>query len=230
MRRLTGFMAIGLVLAGPALAPAALAQGMLGRSGAVRPENNREPPRPPIPGLPGLMGRQNVAPIPAEVPPASMNPNDALFDGINRGDMATVRDAVARGADVGARNALGLTALESAVDQARPAIMFYLLSVRGAATNAAAPDREAPARRPTTSREERAALAREEREARGRRGALPAEAPAAPAARQLPVLWAGNGGAPQPELGFLGFDAGRPDGARPESARGDAPRRSPRRG
>jgi hypothetical protein len=201
-------MAVGLLAAEPALA-----QGMLGRSGAVRPESNREPPRPPIPGLPGLMGRQNVAPIPAEVPPASMNPNDALFDGINRGDMATVRDAIARGADVGARNALGLTALDSAVDQARPDIMFYLLSVRGAATNAAPPpDGEAAGSRNARGRRE--ALPREEREPRGRRGTV--EAPAAPAARQLPVLWAGNGGAPLPELGFLGFDAGRPDGARPQ--------------
>jgi hypothetical protein len=234
MRRIAGLAALALLAAEPALA-----QNMLGRSGAVRPENNREAPRAPIPGLPGLMGRQNIAPIPAEVPPASMNPNDALFDGINRGDMATVRDAVARGADVGARNALGLTALESAVDQARSEIMFYLLSVRGAATNAGAPDQAAPprGRRPPTTREERAAAlreersgnareersgsAREERDAGNRRGAAPAEASPA---RQLPVLWAGNGGAPQPELGFLGFDAGRPDGARPEPPRGDAGR------
>jgi hypothetical protein len=157
MRRIAGLAALALLAAEPALA-----QNMLGRSGAVRPENNREAPRAPIPGLPGLMGRQNIAPIPAEVPPASMNPNDALFDGINRGDMATVRDAVARGADVGARNALGLTALESAVDQARSEIMFYLLSVRGAATNAGAPDQAAPprGRRPPTTRRARSRLAR----------------------------------------------------------------------
>lgn len=211
MRLGMAILAFGIVAADPALA-----QGMLGRSGAVRPENNREPPRPPIPGLPGLMGRQNVAPIPADVPPASMNPNDALFDGINRGDMATVRDAIARGADVGARNALGLTALDSAVDQARPDIMFYLLSVRGGATNAAPPP-DGEAAPPRAARGRREALPREEREPRGRRGAVEAEAAPAPTARQLPVLWAGNGGAPQPELGFLGFDAGRPDGARPQA-------------
>ncbi len=53
-------------------------------------------------------------------------------------------------------------------------------------------------------------------------GAAPRPAPAvdrnvpmpAPVARN-PRLWAGDGGAPQPDIGFLGFDAGRPAGAVP---------------
>ncbi|MBY0338680.1 MAG: hypothetical protein K2X11_18845, partial [Acetobacteraceae bacterium] len=34
----------------------------------------------------------------------------------------------------------------------------------------------------------------------------------AAAATRMPTLFAGNGGTPQPEIGFLGFDAGRTGG------------------
>ncbi|MFZ4407054.1 MAG: hypothetical protein ACOYOH_06925 [Paracraurococcus sp.] len=59
----------------------------------------------------------------------------------------------------------------------------------------------------------------------GKRGA-PAAAGPRPAAGEVdrampmpaptvrnPRLWAGDGGAPLPDIGFLGFDAGRPAGA-----------------
>ena len=45
-----------------------------------------------------------------------MEPNDALFDAINRGDIAAARDAISRGADLGARNILGMTPMELSVD------------------------------------------------------------------------------------------------------------------
>lgn len=179
------------------------AQGMLG-SGRTTSRSQTEAPREQPPALPGVAARRGQAPIPAETPPSSMNPNDALFDGINRGDIATVRDAVARGADVNARNALGLTAVDSAVDQGRPEIMFYVLSVRGMAGNAPPPPDSVPVRG-------------------GPRVRTPApvrEAPVQPvnAAPRLPQLWQANGGAPQPSIGFLGFDAGTPAGARPTQA------------
>jgi len=183
----------------PALPVAA--QGMLGSSRTTsRPQEAA--PREQPPALPGVAARRGQAPIPAETSPSAMNPNDALFDGINRGDIATVRDAVARGADVNARNALGLTAVDSAVDQGRPEIMFYVLSVRGMAGNAPPPPDSAPVR--------------------GARVRMPPPAPVrqAPvqpvnAAPRLPQLWQGNGGAPQPSIGFLGFDAGMPSTGRP---------------
>lgn len=163
--------------------------------------------RPPPPALPGLQTRRAPEPIPAD-PTQVLSPNAALFDAINRGDLPAARDAVARGADLEARNVLGLTPTDAAVDQGRNEIMFYLLSVRGG-TRVAGPPDEAPAapQKP------------------GRRGATAAAAPRPPATeidRSVPMpaptvrnprLWAGDGGAPQPDIGFLGFDAGRPAGA-----------------
>ena len=195
-----------LLLAGVAtllLTPdSGMAQGMLGSSRTTNrsvPEAPREQP----PALPGVAARRGQQAIPAETPPSSLNPNDALFDGINRGDIATVRDAVGRGADVNARNALGLTAVDSAVDQGRPEIMFYVLSVRGMAGNAPPPPDRAPLPRG--------------RQPVARAPAAAPERPAAPptATPRLPQLWLANGGAPQPSIGFLGFDAGMPAGAGP---------------
>ena len=110
--------------------------------------------------------------------------------------------------------------------------MFYLLSVRAgsrsaspppdAATTAAATPAPGPARRPAprrTTAPPRAAAAEVE-------GMPPG--PAQQAAN--PRLWAGDGGAPIPEIGFLGFDAGRPAGAVPPSPAPRAPSRRAGRG
>ena len=201
---------LGLLAAVTALllpGPAALAQGMLG-SGRTTSRSQPEAPREQPPALPGVAARRGQAPIAAETPPSSMNPNDALFDGINRGDISTVRDAVARGADVNARNALGLTAVDSAVDQGRPDVMFYVLSIRGMAGNAAPPpDRAGPPPRAQPT-------------ARTRTPPPERDTPTqvATVTPRLPQLWQGNGGAPQPSIGFLGFDAGTPAGAGPRQA------------
>lgn len=185
-------------------APPVDAQGMLG-SGRTTSRPQNEAPREQPPALPGVAARRGQAPIPAEANPSGMNPNDALFDGINRGDIATVRDAVARGADVNARNALGLTAVDSAVDQGRPEIMFYVLSVRGMAGNAPPPPDSIP---------QRGARVRTPPPVRER--AAPVQPVAA--APRLPQLWQANGGSPQASIGFLGFDAGMPEGSRPPQA------------
>jgi ankyrin repeat protein len=150
----------------------------------------------PAPALPGLAARRPPAPIPAD-PNANLSPNAALFDAVNRGDLAAARDAVARGANLEARNALGLTALDAAVDQGRNAIAFYLLSARdlsrGPAPSAAPASLGGPP--PAARPEPRRATA---------------AAPAAPALPRNARLWANDGGSPRPEIGFLGFDAGRP--------------------
>lgn len=205
--------ALTLLATSPAFAPAALAQGMLGSGRTTARPAPDQRPREPAPALPGVAARRGVAPIPAETPPSSMNPNDALFDGITRGDIQTVRDAVARGADVNARNALGLTAVDSAVDRGRPEIMFYLLSMRGTGSAPPPPERSAPDPRAQRAAAAAAASATRARPTR--------EAPvqAASGIARLPLLWQANGGAPQPSIGFLGFDAGTPAGAsRPSSA------------
>lgn len=203
-------LAIGPV---PAVLPAA-AQDM------VRPPPAASTQQAPAPALPGLAARRAVAPITGD-PSVSLSPTAALFDAVSRGDIAAARDAVARGADVDARNALGLTALDAAVDQGRNDIAFYLLSARDVSRSGS----QGPA---PAANAGRAAAAPPPRPAR------PAPTlntpPAAAAAIAQPrgaALWAGNGGAPQPEIGFLGFDAGRPAGATPPAESAPA-RRTPR--
>jgi len=183
---------------------AAMAQGRMGANNpAMRPPEAPRPQERPA-GLPGLTARPSQV-IPPTTIPSSMNPNDALFDAISRGDVPTAREAVARGADTNARNALGLTAVDSAVDQGRPDMIFYLLSLRGSAGSAAAPEGDAPppARNRAAQREPRPSPT--------------APAATAPVRQQAPArtarLFANDGGAAQPEAGFLGFDAGRAAGA-----------------
>ncbi|WP_139281315.1 ankyrin repeat domain-containing protein [Muricoccus roseus] len=237
MRRIPlALLLAGPMLACPALIPVAGAQGV-GRN--APPPSAGPASRPPPPALPGLAGRRAAEPIPAETPPINLSPNDALFDAVNRGDMAAARDAMARGADLNARNQLGLTPVDAAVDQGRHEIVFFLLSARGSAGSGPtmAPSEPSP---PAAARRGRAG-----REAPGRNAAAaPGPAPSAAPEEEIPVrptgplsdpprggrpapvgpssaaptraqLFAGDGGAPRPEIGFLGFDAGRPAGAEP---------------
>jgi hypothetical protein len=167
------------------------------------------PPRPPA--LPGLAARRAPDPIPAD-DNANLSPTPALFDAITRGDSAAARDAVNRGADLNGRNALGLTPVDWAVDQGRNDILFFLLSSRGMAGGSSGPGsaRSAAAARAEQERAERAA--REEALRLARQNA--ARGGGAPSISLKPRLFANDGGAPQLEAGFLGFDAGRPAGAR----------------
>jgi hypothetical protein len=194
-----------------ALLPAPEAAAQMLRNSAPR-TDQAPAPRPPPAALPGLQGRRAPEPIPGD-PTQSLSPNAALFDAINRGDLAAARDAVARGADTEARNVLGLTPIDAAVDQGRTEIMFYLLSVRGASRSgggAAAPPPAEAERRPAPAAPSR------RRDARQRDSEPPRPAPVeAPAPVRSARLWAGDGGAPNPAIGFLGFDAGRPAGAAP---------------
>jgi ankyrin repeat protein len=192
--------------------------------GPIRPQQQQEGARPaPPPALPGLQGRRAPAPIPAD-PAVSLAPNEALFDAIARGDLPAAREAVARGADVGARNVLGLTPIDSAVDQGRTEIMFYLLSVRGATRGGSGPP--LPEAQASGGPPQGAGATARAGAATARRGATePAAPPSAAGPRTPPQnvpsgprLWAGDGGAPLPSVGFLGFDVGRPAGGGPAEA------------
>jgi len=211
--------------------PEAAAQFGRTPGGSAVPRPQQEAARPPPPGLPGLQYRRGPEAIPAD-PNANLSPTEGLFDAINRGDLPAARDAVNRGADLDARNVLGLKPEEAAVDQNRNDILFYLLSVRGLYRNSGPPDAAAQAaartgRTPRNAREARAAepVEGEAPAPRGRRTRGGEQAPAGPsldrsisagpAAPRNPRLWAGDGGAAQPDLGFLGFDAGRPSGGGP---------------
>ena len=186
------------------------AAAQAGGPGMIRDQTPRSQPVGPAPALPGLAARRAPAPIPGD-PAATLAPNAALFDAVARGDLTAARDAVGRGANADARNALGLTALDAAVDQGRHDIAFYLLSARDIARGPApAPPAAGLAGPPG------AAPARSQ----PRREAAPARAqPVAAASPSAARLWSGDGGAPRPEIGFLGFDAGRPAGAAPTGTR-----------
>ncbi len=104
----------------------------LGRKPIVSGTGERKAPRnEQPPALPGTqINRDRV--IPAEHAASDMPPTEALFDAVNRGDVAAARDAIARGADFNGRNALGMTPLDESIDLARNDITFMLLSLRGA--------------------------------------------------------------------------------------------------
>ncbi len=159
-------------------------------------------PEPP-PALPGSHAEPTGV-APAQRPLAEMPPTEALFDSINRGDMPGARDAISRGADLRGTNVLGLTPLELSVDLGRNEISFLLLSLRGSSGFTASRPAEAAAAAPKPpTRAERAAAARAERTERSQVAARPA----ADKAPQAPRLFSGDGGAPNPQAGFLGFDS-----------------------
>ena len=88
----------------------------------------------PPPAIPGAVSSGTPAPALKSV--ADMSPNDALFDAINRGDAGGARDAMNRGAQLDAKNVLGQTPLDAAIEANRNDITFMLLSLRGSTLGA----------------------------------------------------------------------------------------------
>jgi hypothetical protein len=156
------------------------------------------------PALPGAASRSDAV-APATRIPTDMSPNDALFDAINRGDVAAARDALNRGAELEARSVLGMTPLELSVDLGRNDISFLLLSYRGSDSGSSGgppPTQAASAKGAPAGGNASAATKA------ARRPVMPvkAELPVAP---RTPRLFANDGGTPVPSAGFLGFDAGQ---------------------
>ncbi|MBR0647846.1 ankyrin repeat domain-containing protein, partial [Plastoroseomonas hellenica] len=143
--RILPILAVPLLLAALPVFAQGLGNAPAGGPAAPR-SGGQQPQRPaansPPPALPGLAARRAPEPIPAD-PSRVLSPNAALFDAITRGDLPAARDAVSRGADLDARNVLGLTPVDAAVDQGRNEILFYLLSARGTARSPAPPPPEA---------------------------------------------------------------------------------------
>ena len=101
---------------------------------------SRDPAPPALPGAVPRVGEAPNAPASLDLPPT-----EALFDAINRGDIAEARDALTRGADLQGSNVLGMTPIALSVDLSRNDITFLLLSFRGAGSAAQAPAAVAPA-------------------------------------------------------------------------------------
>jgi hypothetical protein len=168
---------------------------MMGRAVSRAPDMSKPDAVPP-PALPGAASRADSV-VPSTKNPTDMSPNDALFDAINRGDIAGARDALSRGAELEAHNVLGMTPMELSVDLGRNDISFLLLSYRGTGGSNGAPVQAAQAGKP-------AATAKATGKPAAREHVVPVKA-VVPAAPLTPRLFANDGGAPVPAAGFLGF-------------------------
>ncbi|WP_419760460.1 hypothetical protein [Acidisoma sp.] len=85
------------------------------------------PAQPSAPGLPGARPSNvvNKGIINSDL----LSPNDQLFDAIDRGDTSAARDAIARGAELDATNAVGQTPIDESVSLGRNAITFLLVTL-----------------------------------------------------------------------------------------------------
>jgi hypothetical protein len=180
--------------------------GTTGKAGRVA-NAPEKPPEPSPDAIPGSKPREAAAP--ATRPAGDMQPTDALFDAINRGDIAAARDALNRGADMNGINVLGMTPMELSVDLGRNDISFLLLSMRGEDSDrgSRALGRDTPAPAPTGKTGQAAKQAAPGKAVRGKAPANVANSliPTKPVA--TPKLFANDGGTPLPSAGFLGFDS-----------------------
>ena len=189
------------------VAQAALAQS-IGQSGIAGgapkpPEPTTKPEAPPPAAVPGARARPGTV-VPADRTTADLPPTEALFDAINRGDISSARDALSRGADLDATNALGLTPTELSVDLARNDITFLLLSLRGGSGG-----QRGPQVQPVTDAPPPIVADRHRVRQQSRAASSPHSGAMQTVARPPgPPLFAGNGGAADPSVGFLGFDPG----------------------
>jgi hypothetical protein len=165
-----------------------------------------EPEAPPLPApdaVPGAKARSPAAP--ATHAPTDLQPTEALFDAINRGDIAAARDALNRGADMDGLNVLGMTPMELSVDLGRNDISFLLLSMRGEdigrGSRTVGRDvvdgsarGQVPAKTATTAK------------ASARANATAPTRPVIAHSVAKPKVFANDGGTPLPSVGFLGFD------------------------
>ncbi len=169
-------------------------------------DTGTKPAELPPPALPGAQSSAETV-VPADKGTLDLPPTESLFDAIHRGDMVAARDALSRGADLDGHNVLGQTPLDLSIDLNRNDITFLLLSMRtpGDDGRRGPP----PAAAPVVA-ERVAPPPRRGRAGRNAPSATPeATLAAATPAAQRPQLFAGDGGAPKPSVGFLGFGGAR---------------------
>ena len=152
-RQIRPFLIVG-ALAGAGLLPAghACAQMSMGGGGgggggggdaAAEEAKAAAAAAAPPPALPGAVPSDSAAPRGHVA--LDVNPNAALFDAINRGDLAGAKDALSRGADLQAVNILGQKPLDMAIDLNRNDITFpAAVDARRRASRRGHPDRLPP--------------------------------------------------------------------------------------
>ena len=147
-------------------------------------EKKSDKPEAPPASIPGAQPDADAVVIPSDKVAAEMLPNDALFDAINRGDLAAAKDALNRGAQLDSHNVLGQTPTDAAIDLSRNDITFLLLSMRGSVPTHGA---VASAKAPASAGHAKATLVHATRHR----------------AVQAPVV--ADRGTPNPAVGFTGF-------------------------
>jgi hypothetical protein len=207
-------LALGGVLSFAAPAPTWAQVGGLGQPGgglgqtggghSQMPRSEPEPPPLPAPdAVPGAKARSPAAP--ATHAPTDLQPTDALFDAINRGDIAAARDALSRGADMDGVNVLGMTPMELSVDLGRNDISFLLLSMRGEDTGRGSRAVGHDVAEGSTRGQAPTKGATVAKASAGTKALAPMT-PVVPRSAAKPKMFANDGGTPVPSVGFLGFD------------------------
>jgi hypothetical protein len=189
-------------------APTSIGPVVKGGSGLAAPE-------PSVPGLPGA--HQGSGPVNHGVINADLlSPDTELFDAIDRGDTAAARDAIARGAELTATNAVGQSPIDESVALGRNEITFLLVTLLHAngsdITDAQGPMAAPPANTLGLS-------SKDERTASAPVSFFGGPAPGGPAPRKsgygseettadaaaAPPPEVNDPGAPVPSAGFVGF-------------------------
>ena len=179
-------MGWGLALQ-PAFAQSSLPGSSDMRSPSLQPQSLPAENLPPA--LPGF-GNQAPSAVPGVSKPQTGDPTAQLFTAINANDYNSAQDALSRGADLDAQNALGETPIDLSVALNRNSITFMLLSARNVAggDDSDAQITGTPASSPAASA---------------------AQTPAVPIkliqSPNQPSVPGNNPGVPNPSAGFLGF-------------------------
>ncbi len=174
-----------VLMATPAFAQ--IGGGGLGGAGGSPAPQPREPvPDAPPPALPGA-NAPAVATAPVLHKAITGDPTTALFTAINGNDYNAAQEAIGRGADLNAHNALGETPLDLSVALNRNSITFLLLGARNETAEASGGAIGAPISLAAPSTKHQ-------------------KSHAAPKATAVAVKMPPNvTGTPDPAAGFLGF-------------------------
>jgi hypothetical protein len=153
----------------------------------------------PPPAIPGAVTDEETS---TSSHGSDLEPTAALFDAINHGDITGAKEALNRGADINGKNELGMSPLDMSIDLSRNDITFLLLSMRNSEAPPVASTELASSHVTATDGGDAKGGRRH-----GRHGQAVADAIDAPAGKKAkPVRYAADGGAPKPEIGFLGFN------------------------
>lgn len=221
MRVAPGFL-FGLIAAAVLPGQQAMAQAALPQPTSMGPVvqggNGNQAGQPSVSGLPGA--RKSGPVQQGTIDSTLLSPNDELFDAINRGDITAARDALSRGADLGATDAVGQTPIDLSVSLARNNITFLLVTMLhaggGDITDAQGPMAQPPANTLGLSSKDQKAVstpvgffspppASTTKSVRTKR--YEAAAARSTSSATTTPAYAGGGGSPNAAAGFVGFGA-----------------------